>query len=193
VQTAPLLKPKQIDIYSCRYRELRLQELNGAALRKIAGKTDYITWFAKNSEDAQAILLQLSVSLRGWFKHTNPKVGSDPGLQDDPNVTASADIDKSLETLARHKLKIFGATYIGWSMMHQRPFDHPVRILEYRSGCRAALSIVPQSETNSTVQVSIGVEPPKKFVETELVGIDRVGIDGTQVWPRRTGRRRPAK
>jgi hypothetical protein len=116
-------------------------------------------------------------------------VGLDPVLQDDLNITASADIDKSLENLARHKLKIFGATYVGWRMIHRSPFDRPVRILEYRSGRRAALSIVLQNETNATVRVSIGVEPPKKFVRSELVGIDRVSIDGTQVWPRRTGRR----
>jgi hypothetical protein len=42
-----------------------LQELDGAALRKIAGTTDYITWFANMSEDSQAILLQSERKLEG--------------------------------------------------------------------------------------------------------------------------------
>jgi len=185
VPIAHLFKSDQIDIYTCHYRDLKLQQLDGDALREIAGKTDYITWVlnANVSKDLEAILFQLSTSLRGWFKKVSVK--GDPSQQDDLDMTTSAGIDEGVKEFARHKLKIFGATYVGWRTMHSLQGNVPVQTLEYRSRRRAVLSIVAENKTNPIVRVSIGVEPPKKFVAGELVGIDRVDIDGTQVWPRK--------
>jgi len=55
-------------------------------------------------------------------------------------------------------------------------------ILEYTSHVRAALSVAPENKATSAVRVGIGWVPPQKFTESELVGIERVEIDGTQVW-----------
>jgi len=102
-----LFKSDQIDIYSCKYRDLKLQELDGDALRDIAGKTDYITWVlsANVSKDLEAVLLQLSASLRGWFKKMSVK--GDPGPQDDLDMTTSVRIDESVKDFARRRLRIF--------------------------------------------------------------------------------------
>src|SRR6476659_8644509 len=52
------------------YRELKLQRLNAAALRKLAGENDEINWilkFDQISEDLEKLLLRLSENLKGWF------------------------------------------------------------------------------------------------------------------------------
>ncbi|MEJ2435033.1 MAG: hypothetical protein P8Y53_18440 [Pseudolabrys sp.] len=104
---------------ACQYRELKLQQLDATALRKIAGETEKIAWFLKINqvpEELEGLLLNLRTSLNGWFFHI---VGvEDPEMDDLENqisyIKTSANIDKSVEALARHKLKIFGGTYVTW-------------------------------------------------------------------------------
>ena len=58
-------------------------------------------------------------------------------------------------------------------------------ILSYTSRTKVVLSIAPEDKNNSTVRVATGSgEPPQKFIESELAGIDFVEIDGRQVWVR---------
>ena len=54
------------------FREIKLQQLDAAALRRLAGETDQITWLLKidqMSESLEATLLKLRESLRGWYHH----------------------------------------------------------------------------------------------------------------------------
>jgi hypothetical protein len=76
------------------------------------GQDRHITWVLSTNiaQDLEVILLQLSSSLRGWFKQVSVKGDSDPRHQDDLGTTTSAGIDESVKDFARHKLKIFGAT-----------------------------------------------------------------------------------
>jgi hypothetical protein len=46
------------------------------------------------------------------------------------------------------------------------------------------LNITPEDKSNSTVRVGIGWVPSQKFAESQLVGFDRVEVDGTVVWSR---------
>ena len=141
-----------IDDYQ--FREIKLQQLNAAALRELVSKTDHITWslnIDQVSDELEATLLKLRNSLRGWHEHIQCGwAWSDPEDQDNLDgqisyIKTSADIDKRVEELAQRKLKIFGSTYIAWEKHRVRHFqeDYPLPILEYRSKVRAALSIVP--------------------------------------------------
>ena len=62
--------------------------------------------------------------------------------------------------------------------------DYPLPILRYTSRTKVVLSIAPEDKNNSTVRVATGWEPPQKFIESELAGIDFVEIDDRQVWSR---------
>src|SRR3974377_1457913 len=100
-----------------RYREIRLQRLDAAALREFAVETGNINWFLKvdqMSDELEALLLRLRNSLNAWFE-----VGRgmfEPGTDDLENqiskIKTSANIDKSIEELAHHDLQICGGTYI---------------------------------------------------------------------------------
>jgi hypothetical protein len=183
-------------INELQYREIKLQQLDAAGLRKLARETDEITWFLNiNQMDdwLEGRLLELRNSLKGWFECINGGPGGpdDPEYQDSLRdqisyVKTSVGIDKAIEELARHKLKIFGGTYVAWKRSRPRHFqeDYSLPILKYRSQLQAALSVVPEEQTNSTVRVCIGKVPPRKFVESQLVGIDFVEIDGVQAWTR---------
>ena len=179
-------------INEIQYREVKLQQLDAAALRKIAGETRYITWFVnidQISNELEKALLELRASLDRWSEHINIKWDWDPGEEDNledqiSHIKASAGIDKSVEELARHKLKIYGGTYIGWDMAYHIHEGRRLPILSYQSGLRAALSITPENKGASTVRVGIGWVPPQTFVESELVGIELVEVDLTQVWSR---------
>lgn len=176
------------------YREIKLQQLDGATLRKIAGKIFNITWFLnidRMPEELEATLVKLRETLRGWFQRLFELEFAPPEEQDNlldqiSHIKTATDIDKAIEELARHKLKIFGGTYVTWERSRPRHFqeDHSLPILKYRSRLMATLSVVPEEQTNSTVRVCIGTVPPRKFVESQLVGIDFVEIDGKQAWSR---------
>src|SRR5262245_15599945 len=52
------------------HREFKLQRLDAAALRKLAGEHNDINWilkFDQISEDLETLLLKLRESLKGWF------------------------------------------------------------------------------------------------------------------------------
>ena len=176
------------------YREIKLQHLDATALRRLASETDEITWFLKidqMSGELEALLLRLRESLRGWFNHL---LGIEFGPEEQDNlrdqissIKRSADIDKCVEELAQHNLKLSGGTYVAWE--NERARDHyegyPLPILRYTSRLKAALSIAPEEKNNSTVRVYKGLEPPQKFVGSELLSdIDFVEVDGTRVWSR---------
>jgi hypothetical protein len=55
----------------------------------------------------------------------------------------------------------------------------PLPVLKYRSQLKAALSILPETKTASTVRVCTGFEPPQNL--SELSGIYFVEIDGKPV------------
>jgi hypothetical protein len=177
-------------IDDCQYREIKLQQLDAAALRKLASETDEITWFLNIDQMPELLetqLLDLRKSLNGWFEHINvrPQEKEDNLLDQISYIKTSANIDKYVNELAKHKLKIFGGTYVSWHKI--RPFSSgkPLPILKYLSELRAALKITREDKTNVTVRVGVGLVPPREFVESELVGIDVVEIDGTTViWSR---------
>jgi len=77
-----------------------------------------------------------------------------------------------------------GATYVFWTLERLRHpnEDYPLPILRYTSYPKVALSIAPEDKNNSTARVSTGYEPPLKFIESELVGIDSVEVDYQEVW-----------
>ena len=62
--------------------------------------------------------------------------------------------------------------------------DYPLPILRYTSQTKAVLCITPEDNNNSTARVATGYEPPQKFIESELTGIDFVEVDCRQVWSR---------
>lgn len=177
------------------YCDINLKRLDATALRRFASETDEITWFLKidqMSEELEALLLRLRENLRGWFNHL---LGIEFGPEEQDNlrdqissIKRSADIDKCVEELAQHNLKISGSTYVAWE--NERTRDHyegyPLPILRYTSRLKAALSIAPEEKNNSTVRVYTGSEPPQNFVGSELLSdIDFVEVDGTRVWSRR--------
>jgi hypothetical protein len=100
------------------YREIKLQELDGTALRKFAGQTDEITWFLNIDhmpEELEATLVKLRKTLRGWFAHLLGIEFEEDNLLDQiSHIKRATDIDKAIEELTRHKLKIFGGTFVAW-------------------------------------------------------------------------------
>jgi hypothetical protein len=174
------------------YREIKLQQLDAAALRRLAEAIDEITWFLKidqMSESLEATLLKLRKSLLTWQGAI--RLVEDPGANDNlveqiEYIKMSADIDKSVEQLAEQNLKIYGGTYVLWDKKQLRdPYeDFLLPILRYTSRKKAALSVAPEGKHNSTVRVATGWEPPRKFIESELAGINFVEVDSREVWSR---------
>ena len=78
-----------------------MQQLDAAALRRLADETDQITWLLKidqMSESLEATLLKLRESLRGWYRHLLG-IEYEPDAQDNlvnqiSSIKTSADIDK---------------------------------------------------------------------------------------------------
>jgi hypothetical protein len=183
------------DLDDQQYREINLQQLDGVALRKLASETDIIIWFLnidQISGELEATLLKLRASLHGWYEHIHPVDVEDPEYQNDnlkgeiSHIKTSAGIDKSIEELARYKLKVFGGTYLAWkrfqAFRRQGEERHYLPILHYCSQRRAALSISSEKKATSMHRVYIGFVPPQRFVESELAGIDFVHVDGKQLW-----------
>jgi hypothetical protein len=171
------------------FAEIKLQRLDSAALRKLAGEAQGISWFLdvdQIPDDLEAALLKLRDALNGWFHHLNvgPTDPADDLASEISHIKDSADIDKGVEELARRKLKIFGGRYVFWDKIqpHRGEDRKPLPKLLYCSDLRAALKITPENKTNPTVRVCFGWVPPREFIESELVGIDRVERDGTVVW-----------
>ena len=171
-----------------------MQQLDAAALRRLAGEADEITWLLKMdqmSESLEATLLKLRDSLVDGI--TTSLIFGDPpedNLSDQiSSIKTSADIDKSVEQLAAQNLKIYGGTYVFWDKEQARgPYgDYPLPLLRYTSKTKAVLSITPEDKNNSTASVVTGWEPPQNFIESELAGIDRVEVDHRQVWSRSSG------
>jgi transcriptional regulator with XRE-family HTH domain len=173
------------------YREIKLQRLDAAALRQLARETDEITWLLKidqMSEELEALLLKLEKSLHGWFVKflTLEDPGMDTLLDQISHIKTTTNIDKCIEELVQHKLKIYGGTYVFWNKEQPRHHieDYPLPILRYTSCPVAALCIAPEETNISTFRVATGWEPPQNFVESKLAGIDRVEIDYKRVWSR---------
>jgi hypothetical protein len=171
------------------FGEIKLQRLDSAALRKLAGEAHRIAWFLdvdQMSDELEAALLKLRDALAGWFEHLNigPSDPDDNLASEISYIKTSADIDKGVEELTRRNLKIFGGTYVFWDKT--RPFSSelrkPLPVLKYLSELRAALKFTPEDKTSPTVRVGIGWVPPREFVESKLRGIDFVEVDRTQVW-----------
>jgi hypothetical protein len=203
VPLAHLLGPSTLDevknsssLDSYQFREIKLPQLDAATLRRLAEENNEITWLLKidqMSESLEATLLKLRESLVGWYIHINGF--GDPDAKDNLDdqisfIKTSADIDKSVEQLSAQKLRIYGGTYVSWEkQLKERPsrhlYDeyHPT-VLNYNSRTKVVLSIAPEDKNNLTVRVATGFEPPKKFIESELAGIESVEIDGRQVWVR---------
>jgi hypothetical protein len=184
------------------FREIKLQQLDAAALRRLAGETDKITWLLKidqMSESLEATLLKLRESLRGWWDHLNewPELAEQTDAQDNlvdeiSSIKTSADINKSVEQLAAENLKMYGGTYVCWNKERARDFheDYLLPILRYTSETKMVLNIAPEDKNNSTVRVGTGCEPPQKFIESEIeAGIDSVEVDSRRVWSRDSLRR----
>jgi hypothetical protein len=170
------------------FREIKLKQLDAAALRRLAGETDQITWLLKMdqmSESLEATLLKLGESLRKWYDHL---VGHLPNnlANQISSIKMSADIDASVEQLAKQNLKIYGGTYVHWHKEQTLDTfdDNPLAILRYTSRTQAVLSIAPEEKNNSTIRVPTGWEPPQKFTESELAGIAFVQVDYQTVWSR---------
>lgn len=180
------------------FREIKLEQLDATALRRIAGETNELNWFLKIdqvSEELETLLLKLRNSLQGWFAHEYG-ITSDPEAKDNlaeqiDYIKTSVDIDETVEALTRRKLKIFGATYVVWRKAFERNPDddyYPVSgILEYTSHLVAALSIVPEQKPSPTVRIHPGWEPPPQIVESELSdSVVSVWIDHKKIWSRST-------
>jgi hypothetical protein len=172
------------------YREIKLRRLDAAALRELAGETgDEIGWFLKidqMSDELEAVMLKLGKCIRGWCSHI--LTIEDPGLDNLPNqisqIKTSAGIDRCVEELSQHKLKIFGGTYVCWNseQLRHQVEDYPLPVLRYTSQLRAALIIAPDDKNTSTIRVWTGREPPQKFDESKLAGIDFVEVNRETVW-----------
>jgi len=176
-------------------RELKLQRLDGAALHKLASEAYKINWFLNIDQmSCNPTLLEIQLkglqkNLKKWWHHINgvdPDDDEDNLLQQLSYFRTSSDIDKCVEQLAKDKLKILGGTYVFWEREQPSRDGHILPILEYSSHHRAVLNIVSENKTNDTINVAIGWEPPPKFLERDLPGIERVFIDWNQVWSRET-------
>jgi hypothetical protein len=184
-------KLPRIDSY--KYHELKLQRLDAAALRKLAGEHNEINWilkFDQISEELEALLLKLRESLNGWFFHLQHLDDSGDNLIDQiSHIKRSVDIDKCVEQLEQRDLKILGSPYVAWNT-HRGLFDEQknriLPILRYRSRLTIALAIVPKANNNSTIRILIGPEPPQEFGEDQPAGIDLVFVDGDLRWSRGT-------
>ena len=112
-------------IDSDKYRELKLQRLDAAALRKLAGEHNEINWilkFDQISEELEALLLKLRESLNGWFFHLlylDAEAG-DNLIDQIVHIKGSVDIDKCVEQLEQRDLKILGGTYVTWDRSYRR-------------------------------------------------------------------------
>ena len=73
---------------------------------------------------------------------------------------------------------------VGISSLHCPDVNDGRLVLRYTSQTRAALSIAPEEKNNSTIRVATGWEPPQEFIDSELVGIASVEIDGRLAWVR---------
>jgi hypothetical protein len=176
----------------CRLREIKLKQLDGTALRSLAGETDQISWSLKIdqiSEELEALLLKLRKSLKGLFFHI--LTVEDPGMDDLENqisqIKTSAGIDEMVEELAQKKMKIYGGTYVFWARRWWEgpdPTANSLPGLSYTSNRIVALCIAPEEKNISTVRVTTGSEPPESFVESELADIHFVQVDGRTVWSR---------
>jgi len=199
VPLAHLLGPGTVDkrenissVGGYEYREIKLQQLDAAALRHLAAETgDEIGWFLKidqMSEELEAVLLKIGECLSGWYFHilTIEDSGLDNLRNQISQIKTSTDIDKCVEELSQHNLKIFGGTYVCWYLERPRDLakDYPLPILRYTSRLHAALIVAPEEKNNSTIRVCTGWEPPQEFDERKLAGIDFVEVDGKQVWLR---------
>lgn len=196
VPLAHLLGPSTLDegensssssLDTYQVREIKVQPLDATALRRLAGETDEITWLLQidqMSESLEAALLKLGESLRGWFHHLlgiDFEDVTDNLIDQISSIKMSADIDKSVEELAKHNLKIYGSRYVFWDKDRS---NFPFPILRYSSKTKVVLSIAPEAKNNLTVRLPTGWEPPQKFVESELAGIDSVEVDYREVWSR---------
>src|SRR5262249_48196210 len=145
------------------YREIKLQRLDGPALRQLATETGERNWIlnlGQLSEELEASLLKLRKTLDEWFQGT--QIGFDPEWAHDESrdnlldqiehIKTSADIDKSVAELERHKLKIFGGSYVAWQCGWGIAPDG-CHYLEYRSHLTAALNVTSEDKTHSTVRV----------------------------------------
>ncbi len=179
------------------YREIKLQQLDAAALRKLAGQHELITWHLKIdqiSDELEALLLKLHNSLKNLYLHI--LTVEDPGLDDLENQISQiknlTDIDKGVEALAQHKVKMFGGTYLFWKreLPHVDMDDinnHPFPVMRYTSCLMVVLGIIPEEESNFSVRVFTGPEPPQQFSEADIPfnWIDFVQVDKLTVWSRR--------
>jgi hypothetical protein len=175
------------------HRDIELQQLDASALRRIASETDEINWLLKINrmpEELEALLLKLGKSLHAWFMHD--KISLDPEANDNladqiEGIKMSIEIDTSIEEFKGHGLKLFGSTYVRWQKTQPgHPYEgYLLPILTYTSRSIAALSIVPKEKSNLTVRVHVGCEPPQKFDESTLTGIDTIYVDDVEVWSRK--------
>jgi transcriptional regulator with XRE-family HTH domain len=175
------------------HREFKLQRLDAAALRKLAGENNDINWiikFDQISEDLEKLLQRLRESLNGWFfqrDFLDDEAGDNLTIQI-AHIKRSVEIDKSVEELEQRDFKILGGTYVTWDS-NLRVWDAPkqgrIPVFRYISQLVVALAIVPKTDNNSTVRVFIGPEPPQEFREDQLEGIDFVFVDGDLRWSRR--------
>ena len=176
-------KPQNTTSVDDQYREIKLEQLDAAALRQLAGETDEINWFLKIdwiSELLEETLLHLRQNLRVWNNNNNGRADQREGdnlFDQISRVKMSADMNERVEELAQHKLKIFGGTYVAWNKERVEVLS----CLNYTSRLAMALSIEPEGKTNSTVRVFVGSEPPQQFVEGELAGIDFIMVDNQEV------------
>jgi hypothetical protein len=171
------------------FREVKLHQLDGAALRKLASEADdNRNWFLnidQISHELKTTLLKLRENLNVWWTHANLGPPSDErdNLESEISfIETSVYIDESVTELAQQKVKIFGGIYLFWQKFQPIKDGRPLPLLHYCSDLRAALSIVPEKKISSTVRVYIGEEPPPNFVESELRGIDFVKINNKDVW-----------
>jgi hypothetical protein len=179
-------------IDSNKYRELKLQRLDAATLRKLAGEHNEINWhlkFDQISEELETLLLKLRESLKAWFWHLQllEDEAGDNLTEQISHIKRSVDIDKCVEEFQQRDLKILGGTYVTWdSHRDGRKQRGIIPYFRYSSRLVIALAIVPKANNNSTMRVLIGPEPPQEFSENQLADIDFVFVDGDLRWSRNT-------
>jgi hypothetical protein len=184
------------------HREIALQRLDATALRDLAYRDD-INWVLQMDQMTDAseqALKNLREALRAWCFSIGQV--EDPGVTDNfdqeiSRIKTSADIDRCIEELAQHKLKILGGTYVRWTKefiggeVTYDPYDmYPPqtspRELHYRSRHTVLLCIAPDGKHVSTIQVATGYELPQEFDERKLENrFDFVYADGKKVWTRK--------
>jgi hypothetical protein len=179
---------------SRRLYELALQPLNAILLKEMLEQVSLpngIVW-SLNLDDVSAelesqllkfesIVQEWLLLINGWDSWADKQRDLKTQLA---KVRISTDVENRIQELASVGLKIFGKSYIRWTVEDSRgPYGDFHNAIEYRSICIGAIAVESKKQTTSKINIDPGEEPPRLF-EDQPLHINDVYVDGILVWSR---------